>query len=67
MLGTLRQFKTEIFQALADPTRKAGNQVFYSLLDRLMIEVLDLMRGYFHAHPSEALAMLQEMETLRWS
>ena len=45
--------------------RKVGNQVFYSLRDPLIIEVLDLMRRYFHAHLSEALTMLEEMETSR--
>ena len=43
--------------------RKEGNQVFYSVRDRLMIEVLDLMRRYFHSHLSEALGMLAEMES----
>jgi ArsR family transcriptional regulator len=43
--------------------RKVGNQVFYSVRDRLMIEVLDLMRRYFHSHLSEALGMLAEMES----
>jgi DNA-binding transcriptional ArsR family regulator len=107
MPETLRQFKAEIFQALAHPTRiaileelrdgelaagtiierlcmeqanvsqhlavlrakqivvtrKARNQVFYSVRDRLIIKVLDLMRQYFHSHLSEALSMLEEMET----
>src|ERR1700749_1808968 len=45
--------------------RKAGNQVFYSVRDPLIIEVLDLMRRYFHAHLSEALSMLEEMESSR--
>ncbi len=39
--------------------RKAGNQVFYSVRDPLIIEVLDLMRRYFHAHMSEVLATLK--------
>src|SRR5438477_3577721 len=30
--------------------RKDGNQVFYSLRDRILGKVLDLMRQYFHAH-----------------
>jgi ArsR family transcriptional regulator len=42
--------------------RKAGNQVFYSVRDPLIIEVLNLMRAYFHAHLKEALGMLDEME-----
>jgi DNA-binding transcriptional ArsR family regulator len=42
--------------------RKAGNQVFYSVRDPLIIEVLNLMRSYFHAHLKEALGMLDEME-----
>jgi len=43
--------------------RKVGNQVFYSVRDQLIIEVLNLMRQYFHAHLSEALTMLEEIET----
>ena len=43
--------------------RRAGNQVFYSVRDPLIIEVLDLMRRYFHSHLSEALSILEEMET----
>jgi DNA-binding transcriptional ArsR family regulator len=42
--------------------RKAGNQVFYSVRDPLIIEVLDLMRRYFHAHMSEVLATLKAMD-----
>jgi DNA-binding transcriptional ArsR family regulator len=45
--------------------RKAANQVFYSVRDPLIIEVLDLMRKYFYAHLSEALTMLEEMEAHR--
>jgi ArsR family transcriptional regulator len=42
--------------------RKAGNQVFYSVRDPLIIEVLDLMRRYFHAHMSEVLATLRAID-----
>jgi len=42
--------------------RKAGNQVFYSMRDPVIIEVLDLMRRYFQSHLKEALGMLDEME-----
>jgi DNA-binding transcriptional ArsR family regulator len=106
MQESLRQFKADIFQALAHPTRiaileflrdgelsagalieklgmeqanvsqhlsvlrtkqlvlnrKVGNQVFYSVRDPIIIEVLNLMRTYFHAHLKEALGMLGEME-----
>ena len=43
-------------------SRKAGNQVFYSIRDPLIVEVLNLMRTYFHAHLKESLEMLDEME-----
>lgn len=43
-------------------TRKEGNQVFYSLRDPLLIEVLDTMRRYFQAHIEEALTMLTELD-----
>jgi len=102
MPDTLRQFKADIFQALAHPTRiaiiellragelpvsviverlglgpanasqhfavlkarnivrnrKEGNQVFYSVRDPLLIEVLDVMRRYFQTHMEEAASML---------
>ena len=102
----MRQFKADIFQALAHPTRiaileflslgelsagalneklgmeqanvsqhlavlrtkqlvsnrKVGNQVFYTIRDPIIIEVLNLMRTYFHSHLKESLSMLDEME-----
>jgi len=108
MPDTLRQFKANIFQALAHPTRiaivevlrdgelpagaiiehlgleqanasqhfsilrakqivisrKEGNQVFYSVRDPLLIEVLDVMRRYFQAHVEEAMSMLKEIDLL---
>ena len=42
--------------------RKSGNQVFYSIRDPIIVEVLSLMRTYFHTHLREALGMLDEME-----
>jgi ArsR family transcriptional regulator len=45
--------------------RKAGNQVFYSVRDPIIMKVLSLMRTYFHAHLKEALAMLGEMDKPR--
>ncbi len=43
-------------------SRKEGNQVFYSVRDPLLIEVLDIMRRYFQAHVEEAISMLQEID-----
>jgi DNA-binding transcriptional ArsR family regulator len=106
MPDSLRQFKAEIFQALAHPTRiaileqlkdgeltagsfverlgleqanlsqhlavmrarqivvtrKAGNQVFYSVRDPLMLEILALMRRYFHKQVGDSMAMLEQIE-----
>jgi ArsR family transcriptional regulator len=42
--------------------RRAGNQVFYSVRDRAIVEVLNLMRGYFHSQLKESRGMLEEME-----
>jgi DNA-binding transcriptional ArsR family regulator len=102
----LRQFKADIFQAMAHPTRiailellhdgelsagalmaalgmeqanvsqhlavlrakqivtnrKAGNQVFYSVRDKRIIQVLDEMRGYFYDNLKERQEMLHAME-----
>ena len=103
----LREFKAQIFQALAHPTRiaivdalregeaasarllaeldveqanlsqhrevlrakrvvtsrKVGNQVFYALRDPVLVEVLDLLRQYFHAHLDETVVMLKEVRS----
>jgi len=105
MGDALRQFKSEIFQALANPTRiaivealregelsagqlierlgveqanasqhlailrakhivanrKAGNQVFYSIRDPALIEVLDILRSYFYSELSSTVRMLEEV------
>jgi DNA-binding transcriptional ArsR family regulator len=42
--------------------RKVGNQVFYSVRDPIIIEVLALMRRYFQKHLKEALELLDEMD-----
>lgn len=43
-------------------SRKTGNQVFYSVRHPLIIEVLDVMRSYFHAHLSEEMATLRALD-----
>lgn len=43
-------------------SRKEGNQVFYSVRDPLIIEVLDIMRRYFQVHLQESMALLNETE-----
>jgi len=43
-------------------SRKEGNQVFYSLRNRALIKVLDMMRRYFQAHLAEEIQMLGEIE-----
>lgn len=43
-------------------SRKEGNQVFYSVRDPLLIEVLDVMRRFFQAHVEEAVAMLKDID-----
>jgi ArsR family transcriptional regulator len=42
--------------------RKSGNQVFYSVRDPLIIQVLDIMRQYFHSHLSEVIATLKAID-----
>jgi ArsR family transcriptional regulator len=41
--------------------RKEGNQVFYSLRDPVLIEVLDVLKRYFYSHLSQTMSMLKEM------
>ncbi len=42
--------------------RKEGNQVFYSLRNPVLTDVLDIMRRYFQANLSEAVQMLNQIE-----
>jgi ArsR family transcriptional regulator len=42
--------------------RKAGNQVYYAVRDPVLIEVLDLLRGYFYSHLNETLALLDDLD-----
>jgi DNA-binding transcriptional ArsR family regulator len=42
--------------------RKTRNQVFYSVRHPLIIEVLDIMRRYFHAHMSDMVATLKVID-----
>lgn len=41
--------------------RKEGNQVFYSLRDPALIEVLDILRRYFQSQLSQTASMLREI------
>ena len=42
--------------------RKEGNQVFYSLKNPVLLEVLDIMRRYFQANLTEAIQTLGQIE-----
>ncbi|MBS1857410.1 MAG: winged helix-turn-helix transcriptional regulator [Acidobacteria bacterium] len=44
-------------------SRKEGNQVFYSLRDPVLIEVLDIMKRYFYSHLSQTMSMLKEIRS----
>ena len=43
--------------------RKEGNQVFYSVRDRLVFDVLDLMRRYAAAHVHDHIALLEQYKS----
>jgi DNA-binding transcriptional ArsR family regulator len=43
-------------------SRKAGNQVFYSVRDPLLFEVLDLMRRFSAVHLRDHLEMLRQLK-----
>jgi DNA-binding transcriptional ArsR family regulator len=44
--------------------RRAGNQVFYSVRDPLVIKVLDTMKQYFLTQFMEEQALLEEIKVL---
>jgi len=41
--------------------RKVGNQVFYSLRDPVLIEVLDILRRYFSSQLTDTMQMLEQI------
>jgi DNA-binding transcriptional ArsR family regulator len=41
--------------------RKEGNQVFYSIRDHALIEVLDILRRYFYSQLSTTVNMMKEV------
>lgn len=43
-------------------SRKVGNQVFYSLRDPALIEVLDILRRYFFSQLTDTMSMLEQLE-----
>ena len=43
-------------------SRKEGNQVFYSLRDPVLIEVLDVLKRYFYSQLSQTMSMLKEIQ-----
>jgi DNA-binding transcriptional ArsR family regulator len=42
-------------------SRKIGNQVYYTLRDPVLIEVLDVLKRYFNAHLQQTAARLDEL------
>jgi len=42
-------------------SRKAGNQVYYTLRNPVLVEVLDLLKRYFNAHLRESAALIDAM------
>lgn len=46
-------------------SRKDGNQVFYSIRNPMLVEVLDIMRRYFQANLADAIQLLGEVERER--
>ena len=45
--------------------RKEGNQVFYSLRNKVLLKVLDMMRQYLQANLTDAVQMLAEVQAER--
>jgi DNA-binding transcriptional ArsR family regulator len=42
-------------------SRKEGNQVFYSLRDAALIQVLDILKRYFYSQLSQTMSMMKEI------
>src|SRR5215469_7333874 len=41
--------------------RKVGNQIFYSLRDKVLVEILDALRRYLHSQLSGTMIMMKEI------
>jgi ArsR family transcriptional regulator len=41
--------------------RKDGNQVFYSLRDPVLVDVLDILKRYFYRQLSQTMSLLKEI------
>lgn len=42
-------------------SRKVGNQVYYSIRDQALLEVLDILRRYFYTQLDTTVNMLKEV------
>lgn len=63
--ANLSQHLSVLRQSHLVTTRKDANQVFYSLRDPLLIDVLDAMRQYFQKHFEDSIEILRQMEQTR--
>ena len=45
--------------------RKEGNQVFYSIRDRALVDVLDILKRYFYSQLSQTMSMLKGIKAER--
>jgi ArsR family transcriptional regulator len=45
--------------------RKEGNQVFYSIRDKALIDMLDILKRYFYGQLSQTMSMLKEIKSER--
>ena len=63
--ANLSQHLSVLRQSHLVTTRKDANQVFYSLRDPLLIDVLDAMRKYFQKHFEDSIEILRQMEQTR--
>jgi ArsR family transcriptional regulator len=44
-------------------SRREGNQIFYSVRDARILEVLDIMRRYFQSHLKDEMALLRTIHS----
>lgn len=63
--ANLSQHLSVLRQSHLVTTRKDANQVFYSLRDPLLVDVLDAMRKYFQKHFEDSIDILRQMEQTR--
>ncbi len=60
MLPSISQY---FVRSTSVSSRREGNQIFYSVRDPRILEVLDIMRRYFQSHLKKEMSLLRRIRS----